>query len=253
LAAADRQGIRVVEGKLKEGTVVSENLAGSDPRTIFPLQAAHGWTMAQSLFISKRNLLVEGPADLLMLSTMSALLEGAGKDGLRTDITIVLTGGLAKIATFIAPLSGNRLELAVFHDYSGTQEQRLIDLVRMKIVSAKAVVHAGELRGPAGAPLVATDLEDLLDPASYLDALNGAYAAQLGGAVATLATLPPGDRIIGRLDAWLASSGIQLKKAGGFNHYLPAVAFSQHPPAATDAATLARFEAVFARINQIFR
>lgn len=245
--------IRVVEDKVKDGTVVSENLAGSDPRTIFPLQAALGWTMAQSLFISKRNLLVEGPADLLVLSTMNALLEACGRDGLRDDVTIVPTGGLDKIATFIALLSGNKLELAVFHDYAGTPEQRITELVRQKILGAKAVTHAAEFRGAAGAPFVATDLEDLLEPNSYLDAFNHAYATQLATTTATLATLPPGDRIIGRIDAWLAAGGIQLKKSGGFNHYLPAVAFSQNPPTTPDAAMLDRFEAVFARINQIFR
>lgn len=245
--------VRIVEDKPKEGTLLSDNLVGSDPRTIFPLQAALGWTMAQSLFISKRNLLVEGPADLLYLSAMSALLEAAGREGLRDDITIVPTGGLDKIATFIALLSGNRLEMAIFHDYSGTPEQRLAELVKQKMVAAKAVIHAGEFRPSGGAASPATDLEDLLDPAVYLDCFNRAFVQALGGATVTMAALPPGDRIIGRLDAWLASSGIKLKKAGGFNHYLPAVAFSQNPGATPDPAALTTFEGLFARINQLFR
>lgn len=245
--------IRVVEDKVKEGTVVSENLNGSDPRTIFPLQAALGWTMAQSLFISKRNLLVEGPADLLFLSTMSSLLEGAGREGLRDDVTIVPTGGLDKIATFAALLSGNRLELGVFHDYSGAQEQRLVELVRQKIIAAKSVMHAGEFRAASGASLVATDLEDILDPEIYLDCFNQAFAAQLGGQKATLSGLPPGDRIIDKLESWLAASGIKLRKSAGFNHYLPAVAFSRNPPENPNAAMLMRFEALFVRVNQLFR
>src|SRR5207253_372115 len=49
--------VRVVEDKVKVGTVISDNVSGSDPRTIFPLQAALGWTIAQNLFISERNLL----------------------------------------------------------------------------------------------------------------------------------------------------------------------------------------------------
>ena len=244
--------IRIVEDKVKEGTMISENLVGSDPRTIFPLQAALGWTMAQSLFISKRNLLVEGPADLLFLSAMSSLLEADGREGLRDDITMVPTGGLDKIATFIALLSGNRLEMAIFHDYSGSPEQRVAELVKQKMVAAKAVMHAGEFRPAAGGTPSATDLEDLLDPASYLACFNRAYASALAGKTASLAALPPGDRIIARIDAWLASSGVKLKKAGGFNHYLPAVAFSQSP-VTPDPAVLSTFEAIFARINQVFR
>ncbi len=245
--------VRIVEDKAKEGTLLSENLVGSDPRTIFPLQAALGWTMAQSLFISKRNLLVEGPADLLYLSAMSSLLEAEGREGLRDDITIVPTGGLDKIATFIALLSGNRLEMAIFHDYSGSPEQRLAELVKQKMVAAKAVIHAGEFRPAGGAASPATDLEDLLDPVVYLECFNRTYAQALGGTTVTLAALPPGDRIIARIDEWLASSGIKLKKAGGFNHYLPAVAFSQNPGTTPDPAALTTFEGLFARINQLFR
>ncbi|MCX7178267.1 MAG: AAA family ATPase, partial [Proteobacteria bacterium] len=81
--------VRIVEDQLKLGTVISENLGGSDPRTIFPLQAALGWTVAQNLFISERNLLVEGPSELIYLQAMSGLLEADDTGGLRDDVTIV--------------------------------------------------------------------------------------------------------------------------------------------------------------------
>jgi predicted ATP-dependent endonuclease of OLD family len=55
--------VRVVEDKEKVGTVISSDVSSSDPRTIFPLQAALGWTIAQNLFITERNLLVEGPSE----------------------------------------------------------------------------------------------------------------------------------------------------------------------------------------------
>lgn len=73
--------VRTVEDKDRVGTVISENVSGSDPRTIFPLQAALGWTIAQNLFIAERNLLVEGPSDLIYLKTVSSLLESKGKVG----------------------------------------------------------------------------------------------------------------------------------------------------------------------------
>ena len=73
--------VRTVEDKPTEGTKISDNVSGSDPKTIFPLQAALGYTIAQNLFISKRNLLVEGPADLVYLRFFSNVLEGRGRDG----------------------------------------------------------------------------------------------------------------------------------------------------------------------------
>ncbi len=71
--------VRVVEDQKTIGTIISDNISGSDPRTIFPLQAALGWTIAQNLFISERNLLVEGPSDLIYLKSVSALLETQGR------------------------------------------------------------------------------------------------------------------------------------------------------------------------------
>lgn len=74
--------VRVVEDKLNEGTVISDNVSNSNERTIFPLQAALGWTMAQNLFISERNLIVEGPSELLYLKSISAILETSGRTSL---------------------------------------------------------------------------------------------------------------------------------------------------------------------------
>ncbi|MDR6357373.1 energy-coupling factor transporter ATP-binding protein EcfA2 [Pseudomonas psychrotolerans] len=62
--------VRVVEDKPKIGTIISDNISGSDAKTIFPLQAALGWNIAQNLFISKQNLLVEGVSELAILQAM---------------------------------------------------------------------------------------------------------------------------------------------------------------------------------------
>ncbi|HGM5020203.1 TPA: ATP-dependent endonuclease [Pseudomonas aeruginosa] len=73
--------VRVVEDKPNIGTVVSDNLSGSDPKTIFPLQAALGWNIAQNLFIAKQNLLVEGVSELALLQSMSRAVEDGGGEG----------------------------------------------------------------------------------------------------------------------------------------------------------------------------
>lgn len=72
---------RTVEDRLKEGTKITDNVSGSDPKTLFPLQAALGYTIAQNLFISTKNLLVEGPADLVYLRCFSNQLENKGRTG----------------------------------------------------------------------------------------------------------------------------------------------------------------------------
>ncbi len=241
------QEVRVVEDRENEGTVISDNVSWSDERTIFPLQAALGWTIAQNLFISERNLIVEGPADLLFLEVVSAML---GAKGLRSDITICPAGGLDKVVTFVALLGANKLKLAVFHDYKGTPEQKLVDLMRQRMIADKAVMNASQFRDPTkpGASGDPTDLEDLFPPELYLEYFNKAYTKELGGKPIKLTALPAGDRIIDRIERHIAAKGIMLRPSGGFNHYLPAKEFASSPPT-LDADTQARFAALFAAVN----
>lgn len=246
--------VRVVEDKEKVGTVLSDNVSGSDPRTIFPLQAALGWTIAQNLFIAERNLLVEGPADLVYLKAVSALLEANGKNGLRDDIVVVPTGGLDKVVTFVALLGANGLKLAVLHDFRGAPEQKLFDLVKHKMISPKAILNASQFRdlkniGKDGQP---ADTEDLFPIALYLQYFNKTYAKQLGGAAIAEKDLPAGDRIVDRLERHATAKGIQLRPSGGFNHYAVASTFVSAPPATLDADTTARFEALFRAVNALF-
>ncbi|MDP2321781.1 MAG: AAA family ATPase [Acidobacteriota bacterium] len=247
------QQVRTVEDRATVGTVISESLEGSDPRTLFPLQAALGWTIAQNLFISKRNLLVEGPSELMYLQAASAALEAAGRVGLRDDITIVPVGGLDKVATFIALLGANGLDLAVFHDYRGAPEQRIQDLVQTKIIKPKSVLNPSQFRdlGNIGKSGKATDIEDLFEPAEYVGSFNLTFAKALGSTPVAEASLPAGDRIVDRLERFLSDKGIKTRPSGGFNHYLVASHFVSSP-AKFDAATLNRFEALFKAVNDLF-
>ena len=240
--------VRVVEDKHKVGTVVGANLAGSDARTIFPLQAALGWNIAQNLFISKRNLLVEGPSELLYLQVASSLLEKSGKTSLRDDLTIVPTGGLDNLATFVALLGASGLKLAVLHDYKGTPEQKLDALVRNKLMSAKSLFNVAQFRDSAH-PTRPSDIEDLLPVALYLKYFNATFSTQLAGNLISESDLPDGERIVQRLEKLLVAKSIALRPTGGFNHYLVANQFAANPPESLDEATSSIFVDLFTTIN----
>lgn len=245
--------VRVVEDQPKIGTVISSNVASSDPRTIFPLQAALGWTIAQNLFVSERNLLVEGPSELIYLKTISSLLEATGHTGLRDDITIVPVGGLDKVVTFVALLGASGLKLAVLHDYRGVPEQKLIDLVKDKMISQKAVLNASQFRnldklGQSGQP---SDIEDLFEASTYLGLFNKAHAGILKGQPLQQTDILAGDRIVDRLERTLSKLGIHIRPGGGFNHYTVASQFASNSSHSVDDVTLKRFEALFLRINAL--
>jgi hypothetical protein len=243
--------VRLIEDKANVGTVISENLVGSDPRTIFPLQAALGWTIAQNLFISSRNLLVEGPSELSYLQVASMLVEQAGKTGLREDVTIVPVGGMNNLVTFVSLLNANGLTLAVLHDYSGKPDQKLLELVKQKLLEQRAVFDVSQFRDLAsvGSSTVPSDIEDLLPVGMYLEYFCQTFAKQLNGLSIGEDDLPPGDRIVNRIERLLAEKKISLKTAGGYNHYAVAAQFARNPPSAFDEETVSRFAALFDAVN----
>jgi hypothetical protein len=244
--------VRLVEDRKTDGTVITDNLSSTDQRTIFPLQAALGWTIAQNLFISECNLLVEGPSELVYLKFASAVLEASGGGGLREDITIVPTGGLDNLATFVSLLGASGLKLAVLHDYRGSPEQKMAHLVREKLLAKKALFDVSQFREPTtkGASGKASDVEDLFTVPLYLKYFNMTFATQLGdGNAVEEAALPEGDRIVNRIERYLEDKKITLRPSGGYNHYLVANKLAANPPKTLDAATLARFRALFTAVN----
>ncbi len=238
--------VRVVEDRVKEGTKITSDLAGSSDESLFPLQAALGYSIAQNLFIAKKNILVEGPADLILLQHMGALLEAGGRQGLG-DAILVPVGGLDKLVTFVALLGSNKLKLVVLHDRAGTPHQKLEDLIRQKLIERKRVLDFSMFLDPVPAE---ADIEDLLPASAYIAAFNQAYAKELSGITLTAAELGAQPRMIERINHWLKAKGITLLKDGGFNHYrvaqavLPALTV-----AALQPAELTRFERLFDRVH----
>ena len=238
--------VRLVEDRKELGTKVTATLTGSDPKTIFPLQAALGYTIAQNLFISKRNLLVEGPADLIYLQQASAALDADDRAGLRSDV-------------------------------NNKPHQRIEQLKQDKTIREKYVLNYGMFRRPVGsvpkakesknargaqasgtAPdgaLPSTDVEDLFEPAMYLELFNSTFAKSLDGKTPSEADLPPGERIVERLGRFTADNGLVLggRSKPGFNHYAVANQLAANPPQRWSKETLDRFELLFRHVNGLFQ
>ena len=242
------EDVRVVEDRTEEGTRITSDLAGSSDESVFPLQAALGYSIAQNLFIAKQNLLVEGLADLILLQHMASLIEAGGNSGLGKTV-IVPVGGLDKVATFVALLGANKLKLVVLHDRASAPHQKLEDLIRQKLIERKRVLDFSMFIDPQPSE---ADIEDLLPTELYIAAFNRAYAKELKGTTLMAAELGAQPRMVGRVNQWLETKGIALLKDGGFNHYRVAQAIL---PALTAASlkpeTLARFERLFARVDAV--
>ena len=154
-----------------KGTRISDVATERDPETLIPLYEALGYDIAQNLFISTNNLLVEGPSDLIYLTVISAVLEGKDRMGLRDDIAIVPVGGADKVATFIALIRGQELNIVCLLDTFTEQsrKQRLDDMVDGKIIRSKCVRYFHEF---LETNRLEADIEDMFEPEEFLSLYN---------------------------------------------------------------------------------
>ena len=218
----------------KIGSVVSDAVEEKDSDT---LQAALGYTIAQNLYVSPKNLLVEGISDLVYLNHFSTILKDMGKEGLSEDITIVPVGGADKIATFISLMRGNELSTVCLLDTFTDQaaQARLKRMVEQKIIADKKILYYHSIMGQAYA-----DIEDLFDKEEYLVLFNGAFGKSVQ--ISELDTNKP-----------IMS---QLKRLNGnkaFNHYSPANYMAKNIGSLVFSdETMGRFEKLFAMVNSKF-
>lgn len=227
-----------------DGTIISDSIQEKDPNTLFPLQAALGYDIAQNLFISKNNLLVEGPADLIYLQMFSSLLEEAKRTHLKDDITIVPVGGLDKVTTFISLLRGSKLNVACLLDTFTDQKgkQKVDDLISQKIIKEKSIRFFDEFTGNG---CKTADIEDLFTKEEYLKYFNLAFAGEHP------------EIKISDLDSKIETILKQINKVisrDRFNHYRPANKLNQMSLKITDFSkeTIDRFEKIFIEINKLF-
>ncbi|OPY17200.1 MAG: recombination protein F [Methanomethylovorans sp. PtaU1.Bin073] len=229
----------IYEGE--KGSEVSEAIQQKDPDTLFPLQAALGYSIAQNLFINKKNLLVEGPSDLIYLTMMSSILESSDRKGLRDDVTIVPVGGLDKVTSFISLLRGQKLDLVCLLDSFTDQKgkKRLEDLVKLKIIKENNILFFDQFSGINGD---IADLEDLFDKSEYLKFFNGAFTE-----------LDDIETLQDEMKPVIAQINTHLGEAR-YNHYRPANYANSQGYNAQDFSedTLRRFVEMFTEVNKRF-
>ncbi len=227
--------VRTVVEK-NDGTKISDSVQEKDPNTLFPLQAALGYTLAQNLFVSPKNLLVEGIADLTYLNLISNILTDKNREGLNEDITIVPVGGADKVATFVSLLRGNELDMVCLLDSFTDQsaKRRLENLVTENIIKEKKILFFNEFTGEKFA-----DFEDMFTDEEYISLYNNAFNDNI-----KITDIKSGQPIMKQLKA--------LNGDKDFNHYKPANYMAKNIASITlSEETLNRFEKMFKKINSL--
>ena len=229
--------------ELPTGSMISDSIQEKDQNTLFPLQAALGYNIAQNLFISKHNLLVEGVSDLIYLEVISSILEMKGKKHLDPKVTIVPVGGLDKVTTFISLLRGNKLNIVCLLDTFNEQKakDKLESMIKSKIIHEKNIrfFHEFVQNYPKA------DLEDLFRMEDYILIFNTAFKG-IYKEIEIQNLQRDNTRIIAQIN-----SIIQKDR---YNHYIPAnmLAKSNAIQETLSDETLNNFERVFIEINSLF-
>lgn len=235
MVQADRlERARLVEDIDRVGTIVKDDALGTSEETQFPLHAAIGISVTQTLFLGPSTLIVEGNADLLYIRALSRYLADQGRVSLSDRWTVLPVGGLDKMPTFMALLTP-QVYVVALHDVPKTTPQKLEDLVERGVIGATQLVPLTEFV-PGGE----ADIEDSFDDGFFLHLLD-----RSGTASVRPSDVEGSGRIVRRVEGAHGSK---------FSHYSPARHLALHadvlmPVAGPD--TLDRFEDVFRKLNEL--
>ena len=230
------------------GTKVGDDVLSTDADTVFPLQAALGFDITQTLFVGKHTLVVEGPSDLLYLQWFSHQLRSQGKESLDKRWTVCPAGGVSKIGSFLALFGGNKLHVAVFTDYHygvkrKVRELRESDLLKdSHVFSAEMYVDGDE-----------ADTEDLLGRSNYVHLVNECYSLAGSNRVPAKKPADAPERVVEEVEDKFRTLTASIPE---FDHFTPSEYLLHRGdelktsfPDLSEA--LDRFEALFKDLNSL--
>lgn len=229
--------VRIVEdaGPDHGAKVTTTGGASKDPDTLFPLQAALGYDIAQNLFVGPDNLVVEGLSDFTYLTVMSDHLKSLDRVGLDHRWRVLPVGGASNIPTFVA-LVGRALDVTVLVDGGQASSQRIRNLIEAGLLDDQRVVTP-----ESGSATRSADIEDLFADEDYLLLYNAAFDSEV-----TAGELHGDDRIVKRIQ----------RAAESFDHNAPARHLLENRSSLLSEfsePTLAAFERLIDTINATLR
>ena len=245
--------IRVCRESKEEGSTVSDDFYSADEHARFPLQAALGLSISQSLFVGPFNLVVEGVTDFWLLSAMATILRSEDRISLDERLVITPSGGATKAAYVATMLQGQQLDVVVLLDSDPEGRRAAEGLIKKWIMKDRHVLLLGQVLGHAEE----TTLEDLFPDAFYLDFVNMAYAGDLQGNPLTVDEVrtDPQPQQVRRINTALVARGMKPNSEGwAFNKgrvakllltELPKMNFADLPNEMVE-----RFERLFESLNK---
>ena len=237
--------VRTVQDMDDRGTVVSADVMIHDAETVFPLQVAMGYRLAQSLFLAPHCLLVSSPSDQIYLQVLGEAVVARGGQALDPRWVTIPVGGADNLPTYLSLLGDNYMNLAIMMDVTPKSKARIEEK------NGRIENNSNQIKMVEVVKMRDADMEDLFDPNFYLELVNQAYSRELPHALTMKAISGPNPRIAQRIQKFFEQEGIC---GGQFDTYRPASYLLQkhlelRPK--IDDAIIDRAASMFARVNSL--
>ena len=250
--ATDILSVRTVEDVTDKkgvllGTKVGDKILSSDSDTLFPLRAALGYDITQTLFIGENCLLVEGPSDFVYIQWASQQLAARNRTKLDSRWTIVPTGGISKFGTFVSLFAGQDLNIAVVTDFHQGDKNQVRNLRYHELLASNRVFSATQFVDKEEA-----DIEDLIGWGLYRRVVNGHYGLNKDKALPEHQPNDSEERVTSTVKKHFQIVATESRE---FEHLGPAAFLLEHADdfesgSDTDFA-LSNFEKLFKELNAI--
>lgn len=206
--------IRTVQDVDDRGTVISSDTLSNDQDTVFPLQVALGHNLAHTLFLAPHCLMVNSAADMIYLQILGEICASKGYQRLDPRWVVIPVGNADNLPMFVSLLGENYVSVAVLMDVTPKNKEKMDLINKNSIIQRHNPVKWVEVQ-----KIRTADIEDIFEPAFYLNLVNESYAMDLLEPVSMKAISAKDPRIVQRLEAHFESENI----AGGhFDSYRPA-------------------------------
>lgn len=233
--------VRTVNIHESTGTNVT-NVPTGDSRTLFPLQAALGYQLSQTLFVGHSNLIVEGVTDFWILSSVNAHFVETGDTSLPAELTITPAGGAGKVSYMAALLASEELKVLVLLDDDRAGREMQKDLVTNKLLRDTAILFVTEVFDPKPSE---ADIEDLIDPGVYDKLVADTYKKELKGKKLELNAKIP--RIVKRYEEAFSALEMEFHKTRPAREFMSIVGSDPTKVLTPDSVT--RFKAIFKELS----
>ena len=233
----------VFEDKNNFGTTkVSDDVWPKDKDSLFPLQAGLGYSLAQTLFYSKYQLVVEGITDYFLLKAMDELLFQQKRSTLHNDVVISPSGGTKSMMPLASMLVGNDVQIVVLLD--GDES----GLKKGKSLKEKLLVNSLITDDFTGKEK--SEIEDFFDNSLYIEAVKTAYPDHTIEFNTDEAKIVP---IIDRVESMFNRKNYDKLEKWKVGNVLVNWISKQSSEKKISDATLEKFERLFKQVNKILR